>query len=277
MQTKFRTGALLVALLPLAVALIACDSAATAGNEVATVAEKKKQKKKEKKKEEKKNNKSAKTKKKETTDSETKKVAKRDGVTRKLDIAGQKLAKSSLAAEYGKIENQNKIAKAEQDLDIATTKLQHHEQYTAPNRLAQGQLNLRYAEDRYKESQEEMEQLELMYAEEDFAEKTKEIVLQRGRRRLERSRTNLDIRSKAFLFLQNHSLPLEHKELQFKLEQAGLLLDKTQRDARASELDKQIAILTAEAEVAKLEFELQVLDEEDEEDEEGEEDEEDEE
>ena len=254
MHTKFRTGALLVALLPLVGALIACDNAATAGNEVATVAEKKK------------DNKSAKTKKKETTNSETKKVAKLDGVTRKLNIARQKHTKSSLAAEYSKIENQNKIAKAAQDLDIATTKLQHHEQYTAPNRLAQGQLNQRYAEDRYKESQEEMEQLELMYAEEDFADKTKEIVLQRGRRRLERSRTNLDIRSNDLLFLQNHSLPLQHKELQFKFEQAGLLLDKTQRDAKASEIDKQIAILTAEAEVAKLEFELQVLDEEDDED-----------
>ena len=106
----------------------------------------------------------------------------------------------------------------------------------------------------------------------DFADKTKEIVLQRGRRRLERSRTNLDIRSKTFLFLQNHSLPLEHKELQFKLEQASLLLAKTQRDAKAGELDKQIAILTAEAGVAKLEFELQVLDEEDDEEDDNEED-----
>lgn len=254
MHTKCRTGILLVALLPLTGALIACDSAGTTGNEVTTVVEKKK-----------KDNKSAKTKKKEATNSETKKVAKRDGVTRKLNIARQKHAKSSLAAEYGKIENQNKIAKAEQDLDIATTKLEHHEQYTAPNRLARGQLDQRYAEDRYEESQEEMTQLELMYAEEDFADKTKEIVLQRGRRRLERSRTNLDIRSKDFLFLQNHSLPLQHKELQFKFEQAKLLLDKTQRDARAGELDKQIAILTADAAVAKLEFELQVLDEDDDE------------
>jgi len=267
MRMKFHPGTLLIALLPLTVALIACDTAATADNEVATVAEKKKENKKAKEKD----NKGAKTKKKETKNSETKKVAKRDGVTRKLNIARQKHAKSSLAAEYAEIANQDKIAKAEQDLDIATTKLQHHEQYTAPNRLARGQLDQRQAEDRYKESQEEMEQLELMYAEEDFAEKTKEIVLQRGRRRLERSRTNLDIRSKTFLFLQNHSLPLEHKELQFKLEQAGLLRDKTRRDAKASELDKQIAILTAEAEVAKLDFELQVLDEKDEKDEEDEE------
>ncbi len=261
MHTKFRTAVLLGALLPLAVALMACDAAGPSGGEVATVAEKKK------------DNKSGKTKKKDATKSETKKVAKRDGKTRKLDIARQKLAKSSLAAEYSKIENQNQIAKAEQDLEIATTKLQHHEQYTAPNRLARGQLDQRYAEDRYEESQEEMQQLELMYAEEDFADKTKEIVLQRGRRRLERSRTNLDIRGKDYLFLQNHSLPLQHKELQFKFEQAGLLLEKTQRDARAGELDKQIAILTAEAEVAKLEYELQELEEEDEEDEENEEDE----
>ncbi|MCH8852307.1 MAG: hypothetical protein IID41_06590 [Planctomycetes bacterium] len=260
MHSKFRTGVLLVTLLPLALAMIACDSPATSGNEVATVAQKKK------------DNKNAKTKNKKATNSETKKVAKRDSVTRKLNIARQKHAKSSLAAEYGKIGNQNKIAKAEQDLDIATTKLQHHEQYTAPNRLARGQLDLRNAEDRYKESQEEMTQLDLMYAEEDFADKTKEIVLQRGRRRLERSRTNLDIRSKTFLFLQNHSLPLEHKELQFKLEQASLLLAKTQRDAKAGELDKQIAILTAEAGVAKLEFELQVLDEEDDDEDDNEED-----
>ncbi len=252
MHTQFRTGVLLVALLPLTVALIACDSAATSEKEVGTVAKKK-------------DKKSTKTKKKKATDSETKKVAKRDGVTRKLAIARQKHAKSNLAAEYGAIENKNKITKAEQDLDIATTKLLHHEQYTAPNRLARGQFDLRNAEDRYEESQEEMTQLELMYAEEDFADKTKEIVLQRGRRRLERSRTNLDLRSKSLLFLQNNALPLEHKELELKVERAGLLLDKTRRDATASELDKQIAILTADAAVAKLEFELQELDEKDEE------------
>ena len=129
MHTKFHTGALLIALLPLSIALIACDTAATADNEVATVAKKK--------------NKSAKTKNKETTNSETKKVAKRDGVTRKLSIARQKVAKSGLAAEYAKIENRNKITKAEQDLVIATTKLQHHEQYTAPNRLARATARFR--------------------------------------------------------------------------------------------------------------------------------------
>jgi hypothetical protein len=240
MHTRLRTRVLWFASLPLTVALIACEGPAASDSEVATVAEKKK-----------------------TTNGDTKKDAKRDGVTRKLDIARQKLAKSGLAAEYAEIENRNSVAKAEQDLAIATTKLQHHEQYTAPNRLARGQLDLRYAEDRYEESQEEMTQLELMYAEEDFADKTKEIVLQRGRRRLERSRTNLDIRSKDFLFLQNHSLPLQLKELQLKVEQASILLDKTRRDAKATELDQQIAILTAEAEVAKLEFELQELDEKD--------------
>ena len=70
MRMKFHSGALLAALLPLTVALIACDTAATADNEVATVAEKKEKRKKD--------NKGAKTKKKVTTNSETKKVAKRD-------------------------------------------------------------------------------------------------------------------------------------------------------------------------------------------------------
>ena len=123
MRSKFGTGVLLIASLPLTLALNACAGPAASDNEGATVAEKKK------------DNEKTKTEK-TTTDSDTKKVAKRDGVTRKLDIARQKVAKSSLAAEYAKIENRNKITKAEQDLVIATTKLQHHEQYTAPNRLA---------------------------------------------------------------------------------------------------------------------------------------------
>ena len=246
MYGQFRIGVMFIALCPLVGALSACDATGGGGGEFTTVEEKKSDEAK-------------------SNNDETKKVAKRDETHRKLEIGRQKLDKSRLSGEHGEVEQESKITKAEQDLLVATTKLEQLEQFTAPTRLARAELSLQNAEDRYLEAQEEMTQLELMYGEEDFADKTKEIVLERGKRRLERSRRNLEIQRRDLEFLNSHSLPLEIKEQQFKVEQAQKQLEKARRDARSGDLDGRIAILSAEAEVAKSEFELHDLEKETEE------------
>ena len=205
--------------------LSACATTGTAGNEVATV------------------NKKADKKATDKTDSDDSAddSAKRDQTRRKLEIARQKLAKARLAAEHGEIETESKITTAEQNLNVATTKLQQLQEYIAPNKLARAELGLQGSQDRFNESQEEMTQLELMYAEEEFAEKTKEIVLQRGKRRLERSRRDLEIRRRELEFTQSHDLPLQIREQQFKVEQAQKSLDKAKRDSAGAIIDRSIA------------------------------------
>ena len=226
--------------------LSACNTTGTAGNEVSTVS-KKADKKSGKKSTEK-------------TDSDD--ASKQDQARRKLEIAEQKLAKARQAAEHGEVETESKITAAEQTLIIATTKLQQLEQHIAPNKLARAELGLQGSQDRFNESQEEMTQLELMYAEEEFAEKTKEIVLERGKRRLERSRRDLEIRRRELEFTQSHDLPLQIQEQQFKVEQAQKSLDKAKRDSVGGIIDRSIATLTADAEVAKLQAELEKLEKE---------------
>ena len=225
----------------------ACTATGSTGNEVAVVG----------KQADKKSGKKATKKKTDSDDS-----AKQDQVRRKLEIAEQKLAKARLAAEHGEAETESKITTAQQKLIVATTKLQQLEQYIAPNKLARAELGLQGSLDRFNESQEEMTQLELMYAEEDFAEKTKEIVLERGKRRLERSQRDLEIRRRELEFTQSHDLPLQIKEQQFKVEQAQKSLDKAKRDSVGGIIDRRIATLTADAAVAKLQAELEKLEKE---------------
>ena len=198
----------------------------------------------------------------EKKNGDSNKQAKHDELSRKLDIARRKLDKARMASTHSQAGYGQQLAKAEEDLVVASTKLQHFRQHTSVTRTARAELDLQRSEDSYQEAQEELAQLEIMYAEEDFADKTKEIVLQRGKRRLERSKRNLEIRRPEVAFLKSETLPLEEKELQLKLEEAQRTLEKTRREAESAELDKAIAVLSAEAELAKLEFELGELEQE---------------
>ena len=67
------------------------------------------------------------------------------------------------------------------------------------------------------EAQQELEQLELMYSEEEFADQTKEIVLERGRRRLERTQRDLELRRADFATLQEQTLPVERREHELRV------------------------------------------------------------
>ena len=67
----------------------------------------------------------------------------------------------------------------------------------AVERVSRAELGFQFAQDGAKEAEQELQQLEMMYQEDEFADKTKEIVLERGRRRLERSKRSLAIETDA--------------------------------------------------------------------------------
>ncbi|UCG32816.1 MAG: hypothetical protein JSU68_14260 [Phycisphaerales bacterium] len=178
---------------------------------------------------------------------------------RDIEIARQKLVKAQVAGKHGQIQNQVAVAEAERELELEQRRLATFERRSAPNRIEWSRLGLLRAEDRLKEAEEELAQLELMYAEEDFADQTKEIVLERGRRRLERSRCDLELRTQDHAILTEETIPTELREHELNVEKKTEVLGKAQRDAEASALDNQIGIISAEAELARLEGEIEAL------------------
>src|SRR5439155_9456262 len=147
-------------------------------------------------------------------------------------------------------------------LELARRKLQHFQEHTAPTRVAQTELGLRGSEDGFKEAQEELAQLEMMYKDEQFADKTKEIVLERGRRRLERSQKDLEIRRRELADLKEKQLPLEMEEQAQAVGEKERELERLRHEEQSTKLDKQIGIMSAEFEIARLQDEMTVLDKE---------------
>jgi hypothetical protein len=180
---------------------------------------------------------------------------------RGLEIAHRGVEKARMAQAHSEVEQAVALAKAERELNLETQRLHIFMERTAPERIEQAKLGLVRAEDRVKENEEELRQLEMMYAEEDFADQTKEIVLERGRRRLQRSQRDLELRRESLATLTERTIPLETAEHESKVENKARDLEKARRTAEACQLAKHIDLMKAEAEVARLEAEIAALDE----------------
>ncbi len=192
----------------------------------------------------------------------TKNARKLAKLERDRNIAGERLAKARMSEAHAATDQETARTRAEQELALEAARMNKFRDREVPNRIAWAELRLKQAQDRVKDSEEELHQLELMYAEEDFADQTKEIVLDRSRRRVERSHRDLELRHEDHAILTEKTIPLELAEREQKVRQKELALDKAHRDAEASELDKRISLMSAEAEIVHVGVEIEALKEE---------------
>ena len=176
-----------------------------------------------------------------------------------LGVARLKLDKARLAMEHSEIKGHNAVAKADAELDLTARKFADFTENSAPMRLERSEYDLRRRRDTFVESQEELAQLEMMYAQEDFADKTKEIVLERGRRRLQRSQENLAMTERSLDVLRRVTIPIETREHELRVEEKERSLGDKHRDLEPTRIATQIALMNAEAEIAKLEGEIEDL------------------
>jgi len=175
---------------------------------------------------------------------------------RELEVARLNLEKAKLAAEFAELRDAAGVAKAEFELELAERRLQTFTERTAPARIAWGELNLQRAEDGATEAREELDQLELMYREEEFADKTKEIVLERGRRRLERTLRDLELQRADFATLGEQTLPVERAEHEQAVVEKREALQRARENVRTGAIEQKVGLLNAEGEIMRLEHEL---------------------
>ncbi len=177
-------------------------------------------------------------------------------LSQQVELAQRKVKRASIDAERQRIENGGALEKVARELELAKKALGHFEAVELPQRLARAALDLQEAQDGLAEQDEEMKQLALMYAADDLADKTKEIVLARGRRRFERAKQRLDLARKEHDDLTGVQLPEQRDRLRVAVNEKELDVQRAKLTAATAEMDKGTAQLEAEMALAKAEGEV---------------------
>ncbi len=165
---------------------------------------------------------------------------------RELAIKELSLQKTEHSRKLSLTQSEQTIKRAERELAMAQRKMEKFLNEDVPQRIQRAELGLKYTQDRFQEAQEELNQLELLYNEEEFAEKTKEIVLERGRRRLARSEENLQLSQRDVRILKEITIPVERDEWKHRVHDKELELQKKRRDLEINRIAQEIAILNAQ-------------------------------
>jgi hypothetical protein len=173
----------------------------------------------------------------------------------RLEVAELNLAKARIAVEHGELAHHDANALAEIEFELAKRRLQIFVKMTTPNRIARAELSLQQAEDAVAEAEQDVYQLELKSGDEHTADQSQEAVVERAQRRLARAQRDLELRREEFRVLQEATLPLELRELELASETRKFALLQVQRDNEGALLDRKIAVLSAEAELTRLENE----------------------
>ncbi len=164
----------------------------------------------------------------------------------KIELAELRVEQARVEAEQGGAEARVGLELAQRKLAAARQKLTVFEATHRAIRLEEARLELDRAIGRAADAAAELGELEAMYAEEEFAEKTKELVITRGRRNLEHAQRGVAIGEGKFEKLQRDELPAEERELERAVVEAEGKLEAARLALRIAELKGRVAVAEAE-------------------------------
>jgi len=175
---------------------------------------------------------------------------------REYPIAKEKLENARREMADGAADAQAAMAKLQKELLLAKTKLETYEKREMPSKTAKGQLDLQGTKDFLDNNKEELEQLELMYKEQDLADKTREIVIRRAKRDLERSQQRLALQQEDLGILLERTLPQEREKLTLDVEEKQREIGKAERAAQKAAGAQKVAVMAAESDIKRIEAEM---------------------
>ena len=175
---------------------------------------------------------------------------------REIEQARLELQSAEIDSRSKGLASEEAVQKAARELELAQAAMKAFETVDAPSQLDGAQINhdrQAYAAD---EARDELNELEQMYQAEEFAKTTKELVLKRGRRRLEVAQRELAVSKQKLALLKDHALPRQKNELAGKVHDAEVVLQKAKLDAEKSGIDVDVALRKARAKIEDLQQEL---------------------
>lgn len=187
---------------------------------------------------------------------EKEKATKRAALERELPIAKEKLARAQKDVADQAEDAQAAGAKIQKEIGLARAALETFEKREMPAKIAKAQLDLQNARDGVDNNKEELEQLELMYKEQDLSDKTREIVIRRAKRELERATQRLAIQQEELNIMTERTLPQSREKLVLEAEEKQREAARAERASQKASTDKKIALMAAESDVKRVETDL---------------------
>jgi hypothetical protein len=171
-----------------------------------------------------------------------------------LDVARLELTAAQLDANAKDRAAAKAADFAESEVEQARKELEHADKQAAI-RTRDGENNLKRAAVRLDETKAELIELESMYKDEEFAEKTKELVLTRGKSQVEMATAALEVETLRQDLLVKEELPAERGKAELTLRKAEAALEAAQLEREACALRGKIAVMKAEEAVRAAEAE----------------------
>lgn len=164
-----------------------------------------------------------------------------------------------LELQAAQMESQAKEREAAMAADVAAREVEQarqalaHADKSAAIRTRESENNLKRASVRLDETKAELSELEGMYAEEEFAEKTKELVLYRGKSQVEMATAALEVEQLRHDLLVREELPAERAKAVLALHKAEVALEAAEIEREGAALRGKIAVMKAEGAVREAE------------------------
>ncbi len=159
---------------------------------------------------------------------------------------------AELDLEKARVETEGAVSAAATRLEVARLEAQEvelsAEAFAAERevKLDEARLALDRSAGRAKDAELELAELEAMYADEEFAEKTKELVITRGRREMEFAQRALELAQRRLERLQNVELPEKARAIETKRIEAAAAVESAERAMRVAELSRALGLAKAE-------------------------------
>jgi hypothetical protein len=174
----------------------------------------------------------------------------------RIEVAQLLLAKAQIEVEQGELKHRDRLAQTEMEFELAKRRQQISTKFTTPNRIARAELSLQQTEEGVLEARAELDELLRKSGDPPAASGTAQTLTERAQRRLERAQRDLELRREELRILKEVTLPLEQMELDLAAEQKKRAVLQAQRDDEGPLIDRRIAVLNAQAELARLEAAL---------------------
>ena len=154
------------------------------------------------------------------------------------------LAKMSVASDAR--ETDQSVVEATQKLDAIKKDRDNFKNTETPQKLAEKQLDIDRSTQFMDEAKQELDELEGMYKKEEFASLTKELVLSRGKKKLEFAKRGLELAKKNQDQLTNFDLPKKQLELDQAVERGEKSLAEATAKKEKGALESKLKVMKAE-------------------------------
>ncbi len=178
---------------------------------------------------------------------------------RELNYAKLQLQITELELQADERSQKNSLADAERGVRHAEEELADYLQTHKALEAKERELNTDQQKEGLRETQQEYDELESMYKDEDFAKKTKELVLSRGKARLDFSQRGMELSNSRRKFQEETVTQRRERDLREALEKARQGLEEGRAAAERKKLSNQLQRMRAQDGLDDLQKEVDKL------------------